>query len=639
MRRPVAALAGAALLVFLASVAASTFHEIAPPVAAQTGFGLETETIFSPRFVNVPPGCDTKVLTIKFASFSGGVEISVVANGTGAEWLELPDTPYTIPDDARLDMPVSVPAGTADGEYPILFRLSRYNVSQVVQYVGNWTVNVGDNFSCPGGAGPAPVDPEPVDPEPVDPEPVDPEPVDPEPVDPEPVDPEPVDPEGGDQTITGRVVGKVQKNVASMLPSVGAPGTGPTVPVSPPSQQPLIPVGGGGGGGRGGGGGAVPGAVADITLYSVSWDCNEDVTRIVTSEGGTNYDVLLFSAQGRISAQPAEEQDLPGRTVFEAPYIDDFFSLRLFAVDGRSVQTISKTVQSGDVCVGERIFAQYVGEKPGAEAAARPVAPEPPAQRGIAPFVDPTKDPLSYVERYVNDQTYRDWFDANYAEEYGSICAAVGLAEGCVERYEASLAGATAPEAEEPAPEAEEPEAEEPAPEAEEPEAEEPAPEAEEPEAEEPAPEAEEPEAEEPAPEAEEEASGCLVATAAYGTELAPQLQALREVRDGTLLATGSGTAFMSAFNTAYYAFSPAVADMERQNPLFRQAVQAAITPMVATLSAVMPLAAQDGQADEHAVVLYGVASLALLAGMYVAAPAYAAHRVVRAARHLGRRA
>ena len=161
MRRPVAALAGAALLVFLTSVAASTFHEIAPPVAAQTGFGLEVETIFAPRSVNVPPGCDTKVLTIKFASFSGGVDISVVANGAGAEWLELPDTPYTIPDNARLDMPVSVPAGTANGDYPITFLLSRHGVTQVVQYVGDWTVRVGDNFSCPGGVGPTDPDPEP----------------------------------------------------------------------------------------------------------------------------------------------------------------------------------------------------------------------------------------------------------------------------------------------------------------------------------------------------------------------------------------------------------------------------------------------------------------------------------------------
>ena len=46
---------------------------------------------------------------------------------------------------------------------------------------------------------------------------------------------------------------------------------------------------------------------------------------------------------------------------------------------------------------------------------------------------------------------------------------------------------------------------------------------------------------------------GCLIATAAYGTELAPQVQLLREIRDNTLSSTTSGTSFMIGFNTVYY--------------------------------------------------------------------------------------
>ena len=78
--------------------------------------------------------------------------------------------------------------------------------------------------------------------------------------------------------------------------------------------------------------------------------------------------------------------------------------------------------------------------------------------------------------------------------------------------------------------------------------------------------------------------SGCLIATAAHGTELAPQIQRLREIRDGKVLSTGSGAAFMDAFNKLYYSFSPAVADAERQNPTFRHAAAAALAPMLATL-------------------------------------------------------
>ena len=65
------------------------------------------------------------------------------------------------------------------------------------------------------------------------------------------------------------------------------------------------------------------------------------------------------------------------------------------------------------------------------------------------------------------------------------------------------------------------------------------------------------------------EGGGCLIATAAYGSEMAPQVQLLREIRDNTVLQTQSGTSFMTAFNTFYYTFSPAIADYERENPVF----------------------------------------------------------------------
>ena len=48
--------------------------------------------------------------------------------------------------------------------------------------------------------------------------------------------------------------------------------------------------------------------------------------------------------------------------------------------------------------------------------------------KGIAPFVDPTKDPQSYVDRYNNEPSYKKWFDANFPE-YSSIYQAVGLDE------------------------------------------------------------------------------------------------------------------------------------------------------------------------------------------------------------------
>ncbi|MDO8640158.1 MAG: hypothetical protein Q7R33_01315, partial [Nitrosarchaeum sp.] len=42
--------------------------------------------------------------------------------------------------------------------------------------------------------------------------------------------------------------------------------------------------------------------------------------------------------------------------------------------------------------------------------------------------MDPTKDPQSYVDRYNNEPTYKKWFDENFPE-YSSIYQAVGLDE------------------------------------------------------------------------------------------------------------------------------------------------------------------------------------------------------------------
>ena len=123
---------------------------------------------------------------------------------------------------------------------------------------------------------------------------------------------------------------------------------------------------------------------------------------------------------------------------------------------------------------------------------------------------------------------------------------------------------------------------------------------------------------------------GCLIATAAFGSELAPQVQQLRELRDNTVLATASGTAFMSGFNSIYYAFSPSVADIQRENPAIREATQVLLTPMLSSLS----LLEHAGIDTESEMIGYGISVILLNLGMYVGIPAFAAvgcARLVRA--------
>ena len=116
--------------------------------------------------------------------------------------------------------------------------------------------------------------------------------------------------------------------------------------------------------------------------------------------------------------------------------------------------------------------------------------------------------------------------------------------------------------------------------------------------------------------ESSEEGGGCLIATAAYGSEMSSQVQLLREIRDNQLMNTEAGSAFMSGFNEMYYSFSPTIADMERESPIFKEIVKLGLTPMLSTL------AIMENADSESEVLGLGLSVIALNLGMYIAAPA-----------------
>ena len=192
-----------------------------------------------------------------------------------------------------------------------------------------------------------------------------------------------------------------------------------------------------------------------------------------------------------------------------------------------------------------------------------------------APFVDVYKDPQSYVDRYNTEESYKEWFDENYPE-YESIYQAVGLEKPKPIEEPIPKIGECGPgtELRDGICELTEP------------------------------------------TEREKGGGGCLIATAAYGSEMAPQVQFLREVRDGKVMSTEHGASFMAGFNEFYYSFSPYIADYERENPVFREMVRVGITPMLYTLS-VMSMAD-----SEQEVLAYGIGVILMNVGMYVAAPA-----------------
>ena len=196
------------------------------------------------------------------------------------------------------------------------------------------------------------------------------------------------------------------------------------------------------------------------------------------------------------------------------------------------------------------------------------VDPEPTTH--IPGFPDPNKNPQDYVDRYNSEAAYKAWFDRNFPGK--TIYEVVGLPEPEPPQF---LCG-----------------------------------------------EGTHLEDKTCVPDKKDGpfGGGCLIATASHGTELAPQVQQLREIRDGVLYRTSSGTAFMAGFNEFYYSFSPSVADLERQSPIFKELVKGIITPMLSTLS-ILNYVEIDSESE---MLGYGIGIVLLNAGIYLVLPAFA---------------
>ena len=83
-------------------------------------------------------------------------------------------------------------------------------------------------------------------------------------------------------------------------------------------------------------------------------------------------------------------------------------------------------------------------------------------------------------------------------------------------------------------------------------------------------------------------------------------------------MAKESGTTFMTGFNQFYYSFSPAVADYERENPMFKEVVKVTLTPLLTSL-AILNYVDID---TEQEMLGYGIGVILLNIGMYFVAPA-----------------
>ncbi len=77
--------------------------------------------------------------------------------------------------------------------------------------------------------------------------------------------------------------------------------------------------------------------------------------------------------------------------------------------------------------------------------------------------------------------------------------------------------------------------------------------------------------------------------------------------------------AFMTTFNQFYYSFSPTIADIEREQPIFKEMIKITLTPMISSLS-ILNLTDID---SEEEMLGYGISIILLNVGMYVGIPLF----------------
>jgi hypothetical protein len=116
----------------------------------------------------------------------------------------------------------------------------------------------------------------------------------------------------------------------------------------------------------------------------------------------------------------------------------------------------------------------------------------------------------------------------------------------------------------------------------------------------------------------------CVIATATFGSALAPEVVYMRYVRDQLIGSTPSGRTLIEAFNTFYYTWSPAVAEVIAGNGLLRAFFRIILLPLVGIVhvSAMIfrTVALMTGQTDRASVFAF-VGAAVMTISVYIALP------------------
>jgi len=132
--------------------------------------------------------------------------------------------------------------------------------------------------------------------------------------------------------------------------------------------------------------------------------------------------------------------------------------------------------------------------------------------------------------------------------------------------------------------------------------------------------------------------SHCVIATAAYGSELAPEVVYMRYVRDDLIGSSVLGRTLVTVFNAFYYSWSPAVAEWIAGSALLRAVFRVLLLPLVgiAHITSLVFTATARATGQTDAASLFGFLAAAIMTTtVYVLLPIMAAAKSRQAIRGL----
>ncbi len=119
----------------------------------------------------------------------------------------------------------------------------------------------------------------------------------------------------------------------------------------------------------------------------------------------------------------------------------------------------------------------------------------------------------------------------------------------------------------------------------------------------------------------------CIIASAAYESDLEPHVQFLREFRDQRVASSFLGSQFMNVFNSFYYSFSPAVAEAISTSESARAATRGVLSPLLGSLYVGRVVFDLLSAVPDLGIVAAGLLSTALI-GILYASPLIAVNAV-----------